>query len=63
MRTPAQREVNGWIDEGAQPSEQGEAELILGVWWDDRPAHLRRVEVEARDMAGNTVQQSADMAE
>jgi hypothetical protein len=43
-------------DEG-QRLEQGEAELVLGVWWGYQAANKGRIRVEARDLAGNVTQQ------
>ena len=45
------------LDEEGQHLEQGQAELVLGVWWDYNAAHTGRVLVEAWDLAGNVTRQ------
>lgn len=41
------------LDDEGQCLEQGEAELVLGVWWDYNAANRGQVRVEAWDLAGN----------
>lgn len=41
------------LDKAGQLLEQGEAELVLGVWWDYQSQNRGQVRVEAWDMAGN----------
>lgn len=48
------------LNEDGQALEQGEAELCMGVWWDYSPANKGRVQVEARDLAGNVTRQQFD---
>src|SRR5215207_8846390 len=36
-----------------QSLEQGEAELVMGIWWDYRAVNKGRIQVEAWDFAGN----------
>ena len=43
------------LDPEGKSLEQGEAELVLGVWWDYRAANRGRIRVEAWDLAGNMV--------
>ena len=45
------------LNEEGQCLEQGEADLVLGVWWDYQPANNGRILIEARDLAGNITQQ------
>ena len=45
------------LDHAGQCLEQGEAELVMGVWWDYRAADQGRIQVEARDLAGNVTRQ------
>ncbi|HET6596468.1 MAG TPA: hypothetical protein VFG81_12655 [Anaerolineales bacterium] len=45
------------LNEEGQCLEQGEAELVLGIWWEYRPAKKGRIHIEARDMAGNVTRQ------
>ena len=45
------------LDEAGQCLEQGEAELVLGVWWDYRPVNKGQILIEAWDLAGNVTQQ------
>ncbi len=45
------------LDEEGQCLEQGEAELVLGVWWEYRPAKKGRIRIEARDLAQNVTRQ------
>lgn len=45
------------LDDDGQPLEQGEAELVLGVWWDYRATNRARIQVEACDLAGNVTRQ------
>lgn len=45
------------LDEEGQPLEHGDAELVMGVWWDYQPANNGRILIEARDLAGNVTQQ------
>jgi hypothetical protein len=48
------------LDAAGQSLEQGEAQLVMGVWWDYQAANRGRIQVEARDLAGNVVQQEFD---
>ena len=48
------------FDQEGQSLEQGEAELWMGVWWDYKPANRGRIQVEARDMAGNVARREFD---
>jgi hypothetical protein len=48
------------LDEAGQSLEQGQAELVMGVWWDYRAAEHGRVQVEACDMAGNVTRREFD---
>lgn len=48
------------LDETGQLLEQGDAELVLGVWWDYQSHNRGQVRVEAWDMAGNVVQREFD---
>jgi hypothetical protein len=41
------------LDHDGQSLEQGEAELVMGVWWDYRAVNKGRIQVEAWDFAGN----------
>ena len=45
------------LDESGQPLEQGEATLVMGVWWDYRPMQTGLIRVEAWDLAGNVTRQ------
>jgi hypothetical protein len=45
------------LDDTGQCLEQGEAELVMGVWWDYQTANKGIIRVEARDLAGNVAQQ------
>ncbi|HJQ14616.1 MAG TPA: hypothetical protein VJ830_07720 [Anaerolineales bacterium] len=45
------------LDEDGQRLEQGEAALVLGVWWEYQPANKGRIRVQARDLAGNVTEQ------
>ena len=45
------------LDEAGQYLEQGEAELVMGVWWNYKAAHQGRIQVEAWDLAGNITRQ------
>jgi hypothetical protein len=45
------------LDEAGQCLEQGEAELVMDVWWDYQTAHKGQVRVEAWDLAGNVTRQ------
>lgn len=45
------------LDEAGQCLEQGEAELVMGVWWDYQTAHRGQIRVEASDLAGNVTRQ------
>ena len=45
------------LDEKGQCLEQGEAELVLNVWWEYRPAQKGRIRIEAYDLAENVTQQ------
>lgn len=45
------------LNEEGQCFEQGEADLVLGVWWDYQPANNGRIIIEAGDLAGNVTQQ------
>ena len=45
------------LDEAGQPVEQGEAELVTGVWWDYQTASKGQIRVEAWDLAGNVTRQ------
>ena len=45
------------LDEEEQCLEKGEADLVLGVWWDYQPATDGRILIEARDLAGNVTRQ------
>ena len=51
------RVVVSILDESGQPLEQGEATLVMGVWWDYRPMQTGLIRVEARDLAGNVTRQ------
>lgn len=48
------------LDVKGQCLEQGDAELVTGVWWDYIAANRGRIQVEAWDLAGNRVQQEFD---
>jgi hypothetical protein len=41
------------LDETGQCLEQGEAELVMGVWWDYCATNKGQIRVEASDLAGN----------
>jgi hypothetical protein len=41
------------LDSQRQPLEQGDAELVNGVWWEYEPANQGQIQVEAWDLAGN----------
>jgi hypothetical protein len=45
------------LDESGQVLEQGEAELVMGVWWDYQTTNEGQVRVEAWDLAGNVTRQ------
>ena len=45
------------LDEAGQCLEQGEAELVMGAWWDYQTAHKGQIRVEAWDLAGNVTRQ------
>lgn len=45
------------LDEEGQCLEHGDAELVLGVWWDYHPAMNGRIRIEAWDLAGNVTRQ------
>jgi hypothetical protein len=45
------------LNEEGQCLEQGDAELVLGGWWDYQPANTGRIRIEAWDLAGNVTQQ------
>jgi hypothetical protein len=45
------------LDEEGKCLEQGEAHLMLGVWWDYQPANNGRITIEAWDLAGNVTRQ------
>jgi hypothetical protein len=45
------------LDEAGGCLEQGEAELVKGVWWDYQTANKGQIRVEARDLAGNVTRQ------
>jgi hypothetical protein len=45
------------LDETGQCLEQGEAELVMGVWWDYQTANKGQIRVEAWDLAGNVTRQ------
>jgi hypothetical protein len=45
------------LDEEGQCLEQGDAELVIGGWWDYHPAKKGRIRIEAWDLAGNVTQQ------
>ena len=45
------------LDEEEQCLEEGEAELVMGVWWEYQPANDGRIHVEAWDLAGNVTRQ------
>jgi hypothetical protein len=48
------------LDQEGQRLEQGEAELVLGVWWEYRIAKRGRIQVEAWDFAGNAARREFD---
>jgi hypothetical protein len=48
------------LDEEGLRLEQGEAELVLGVWWDYPATNRGQIQVEARDLAGNVTRQKFD---
>ena len=41
------------LDESEQCLEQGNAELVMGVWWDYQTSNKGQIRVEAWDLAGN----------
>ena len=41
------------LDPQGTTLEQGEAELVHGVWWDYRAANTGQIRIEAWDLAGN----------
>jgi hypothetical protein len=45
------------LDEEGQCLEQGDAQLVMGVWWDYHPAKKGRICIEAWDLAGNMTRQ------
>jgi hypothetical protein len=45
------------LDDEGQRLEQGEAELMLGVWWVYDAANRGQIRVEAWDLAGNVTRQ------
>jgi hypothetical protein len=45
------------LDETGQPVEWGEAELVMGVWWDYQTTTRGQIRVEAWDLAGNVSRQ------
>ena len=45
------------LDEAGQPVERGEAELVMGVWWDYQTVSKGQIRVEAWDLAGNVTRQ------
>lgn len=45
------------LDEEGQCLEQGDADLVLGVWWEYRPAKKGRIHIEAWDLAENVTRQ------
>ena len=45
------------LDEEGQCLEHGDAELVMGVWWDYHPAKKGRIRIEAWDLAGNVTRQ------
>jgi hypothetical protein len=45
------------LDEAGQCLEQGEAKLVMGVWWDYQTANKGQIRVEAWDLAGNVTRQ------
>ena len=45
------------LDEAGQCLEQGDAELVMGVWWDYQTTEQGRIQVEAYDLAGNVTRQ------
>jgi hypothetical protein len=48
------------LDETGQPLEQGEAELVMGVWWDYKATNSGRIRIEAWDLAGNVTRREFD---
>lgn len=48
------------LDLEGRALEQGEAELVVGVWWDYRPANKGQIRVEAWDTAGNVTWREFD---
>lgn len=48
------------LDQEGQRLEQGEAELVLGVWWDYKVENRGRIRVEAWDFAGNVARREFD---
>jgi hypothetical protein len=48
------------LDETGQPLEQGEAELVKGVWWDYKATNSGRIRIEAWDLAGNVTRREFD---
>jgi hypothetical protein len=48
------------LDQQEKHLEQGEAELMLGIWWDYKPANRGRIQVEAWDIAGNVTRREFD---
>jgi len=45
------------LDQEGRPLEQGQAELVFGVWWDYHAANNGLIRIEAWDLAGNSTQQ------
>lgn len=45
------------LDESGQCLEQGNAELVMGVWWDYQTSNTGHIRVEAWDLAGNVTRQ------
>jgi hypothetical protein len=45
------------LDDEKQCLEHGDAELVMGVWWDYHPAKKGQIRIEAWDLAGNVTRQ------
>jgi hypothetical protein len=45
------------LDDAGQCLEHGEAELVMGVWWDYQTSNKGQIRVEAWDLAGNVTRQ------